>query len=152
MLRHSLATLAYRAAKVLRDAPLDFSGFRASRETRTPGQILAHMGDLLEWGLSLANGQEAWQNSRPLRWDSEVERFWRTLAAFDQRLASAVPVAAPAERLFAGPIADALAHTGQIAMLRRLAGSPVRGENYFRAEISTGRVGMEQAAPVVEFD
>jgi len=151
-LRHMLATLAYRAGKTLRGAPPDFENFRAAPGTRTPAQILAHTGDLLDWAAGLADGRNEFHESDPLPWDQEVERFFRALAAFDQRLASAAPLGFPAERIFSGPIADALTHTGQIAMLRRMADSPVRGENYFRAEITAGRVGRDQAAPVREFD
>jgi hypothetical protein len=53
--------------------------------------------------------------------------------------------------LIQGPIADALTHVGQIAMLRRLAGCPIPGENYFAADIAPGRVGAQQAQPVQEF-
>lgn len=151
-LRHSLATLAYRAGKTLRGAPEGFAEFRAGEKTRTPGEILAHMGDLLDWALTLADGKHVWHNSTPLAWDREVERFFAGLAAFDRRLATGQPLGFSPEKLFQGPVADALAHTGQIAMLRRMAGAPVRGENYFRAKIAIGWVGEEQEAPVVEFD
>ncbi|MCU1336815.1 MAG: hypothetical protein JWO19_2396 [Bryobacterales bacterium] len=151
-LRHTLATLAYRAAKTLRGAPTGFENFTAMPGTRTPAQILAHLGDLLDWAAGLADGRNAFHESDPLPWDQEVDRFFVALATFDQRLASAAPLGCPVEKIFAGPIADALTHTGQIAMLRRMAGSPVRGESYFRAEIAAGRVGRDQAAPVREFD
>jgi hypothetical protein len=88
----------------------------------------------------------------PLPWDREVARFFAALEAFDAYLASERPLGGPAERLFQGPIADALTHTGQLTMLRRLAGTPVRGENYARATITAGTVGIAQAAPVYEFD
>jgi hypothetical protein len=121
-------------------------------DSRTAGELLAHVGDLFDWALSIATGREAWHDSKPLPWDREVERFFATLAAFDACLASEEPLHGEAERLFQGPVADALTHVGQIAMLRRLAGAPVRGENYFRADIAEGRVGPEQSAPKREFD
>ena len=152
MLRHTVATLAYRAAKVLRGAPAEFAGFRASETTRTPARILAHMGDLFDWALALADGGHAWRDSVPLPWEEEVARFFAALEAFDRRLASGVPLGNSAGRLFSGPVADALTHTGQIAMLRRMFGSPVRGENYFKAAIAIGRVGRDQAGPEVEFE
>jgi hypothetical protein len=152
LLRHTLATLAYRGAKPLRGAPAHFAEFRASEKSRTPGQILAHIGDLVDWALSIARGKEQWHNAAAGDWDAGVARFHASLAAFDSYLASGEPLHVPAERLFQGPIADALTHVGQLAMLRRLAGAPVRGENYFKAEVATGRVGAEQAAPVREFD
>ncbi len=152
MLRHTLATLAYRGCKAVRAAPAGFAEFRASETTRTPGQILAHLGDLLDWVLSQAKGKEEWREGAPLPWDQGMPRFFAALEAFDEYLASDLPMARPCEKIFQGGIADALTHVGQIAMLRRMAGAPVRGENYSRAEITAGRVGAEQAAPVREFD
>jgi len=152
LLRHTVATLAYRGGKAVRGAPPEFAGFRAAETTRTPGQILAHIGDLLDWALSVAQGKETWHNSAPLAWEGEVERFFTTLGRFDAYLGSEAPLEESAEKLFQGPIADALTHVGQIAMLRRLAGSAVRGENYHRAQIAMGRVGPEQAPPRREFD
>jgi hypothetical protein len=151
LLRHTLATLAYRAGKTLRDAPESFATFSTGEKGRTPAQILAHMGDLFDWALSIAQGKQAWRDSEPLPWPEEVKRFFKTLEVFDSYLASDAPLAASSEKLFQGPVADALTHTGQIAMLRRMAGCPMRGENYYRAEIVAGRVGEKQAAPVREF-
>lgn len=152
LLRHTVATLAYRGGKTLRGAPLEFATFRVSEKTRTPGEVLAHVGDLLDWALSLAQGKQEWHNSPPLPWDQGTERFFTVLAALDARLRSDGPLGCPAEKLFQGPVADALTHIGQIAMLRRLAGAPVRGENYLRAGIAAGKVGPEQAPPAAEFD
>jgi hypothetical protein len=152
LLRHTLATLAYRGGKAVRGAPAEFADYRAAGKTRTPGQILCHISDLLDWARALAQGNEEWHDSAPLAWDAEVERFFSALARLDAQLASDAPLGCTAEKLFQGPIADALTHVGQIAMLRRMAGSPVRGENYSRAAISSGRVGAEQSAPSREFD
>jgi hypothetical protein len=148
--RHTLATLAYRASKALGGAPPEFAAFRADSTSRTPAEILAHMGDLFDWALAIANGREAWHDSAPLSWDREVARFFAALAAFDQRVAEA-PIHAPMERLFQGPVADALTHVGQLAMLRRLSGCACRGENFFVADIAVGRVGIQQSAPRKEF-
>jgi hypothetical protein len=151
LLRHTLATLAYRAGKTLRDAPDSFATFSTGEKGRTPAHILSHMGDLFDWALSIAQGKEAWHDSEPLPWAAEVKRFFKTLEAFDGYLTSDAPLAAPLGKLFQGPIADALTHTGQLAMLRRMAGCPMRGENYYRADIVAGRVGQDQAAPLREF-
>jgi hypothetical protein len=151
LLRHALATLAYRGGKAVRGAPDSFGDFHASPETRTPGQILAHIGDLLDWALSAARGQQKWHESAMLPWPEEVRRFFAALAVFDAYLASDSPLQAPAEKLFQAPIADALTHVGQIAILRRLAGVPVRAENYYVAKIAAGSVGADQSAPVYEF-
>ena len=152
MLRHIVATLAYRAGKALRGAPAEFASYRGTSEGRTPVEIVAHMGDLFDWALLLANGKHEWHNSTPLPWEDEVSRFFGILEAFDKRLASGEPLGFPVEKLFQGPVADALTHVGQIAMLRRMAGCPMRSENYFAAAITPGRVGPDQAAPAFEFD
>ena len=152
LLRHTLATLAYRAGKSLRDAPEIFAAFRLGETSRTPAQILAHMGDLFDWALSLAKGQQTWHDSTPLPWTQEVARFFAAVAAFDGYLASTESLHESPEKLFQGPVADALNHVGQLAMLRRLAGAPIRGENYHRADIAAGRVGPEQPTPRREFD
>src|SRR5215510_8345014 len=152
MLRHTVATLAYRGAKAMRGASESFAAFKASETTRTPAQILAHVGDLLDWALSIASGKETWHNSEPLPWDKEVERFHTALKSFDEYLASDGKLDASCERLFQGPVADALTHVGQIAMLRRIAGEPMKGENYSRAKIEAGRVGADQKTPKREFD
>lgn len=151
-LRHTVATLGYRAARAIRNAPETFSDFAAVPGDRTAGTILAHLGDLMDWGLAMAEGRPAWNNSKPQVWAQESARFFAALAAFDERLASNEPVACPLEKLFQGPIADALNHVGQIAMLRRMAGSRIGGENYYLAEITIGRVGLDQAKPIREFE
>jgi hypothetical protein len=152
LLRHALATLAYRGGKALRGAPAGFAEYRAVPGGRTPVQILAHMGDLFDWALKLADGKHEWHDAPPLPWEQEVARFFAALEAFDRRVGSGEPFGSSAEKLFQGPIADALTHVGQIAMLRRMAGCGMRGENYFRATITAGRVGADQAAPAFEFD
>ena len=151
LLRHTVATLAYRGAKVLRGAPDSFATFRGSQETRSAAEILAHIGDLLDWALSIAQGQQRWKDSKPLAWPDETRRWFAALEALDAYLASGDTMAVPGEKLFQGPIADALTHVGQMALLRRLAGVPIRGENYFVAAIEPGRVGPNQAKPVREF-
>src|ERR1700690_2470277 len=152
LLRHTLATLAYRGGKTICDAKPDFATYGAPDTSRTPAQILAHIGDLMDWALSMADGSRKWNDSTPLPWDKEGERFHAAIRKFDDYLASEAPLQAPPEKLFQGPIADALTHVGQLAMLHRLAGCPIKGVNYFAAEITTGRVGADQAAPRKPFD
>lgn len=152
MLRHTVATLAYRGGKTLRGAPEEFASFGAREGARKPVEILAHVGDLLYWALWMARGEYRWPEEATRAWDEEVARFFEGLAALDAFLASEETLGNTPEKIFQGPIADALTHVGQIAMLRRMAGAPVRGENYFLAEIVAGRVGDEQAAPRKEFD
>ena len=152
LLRHTVATLAYRGGKTLRGAPAEFATFRAGESSRTPVEILAHIGDLFDWAVALCEGRHVWRNAAPGSWESETARFFDGLRRFDEALAADAPLGFPVEKLFQGPVADALTHIGQIAMLRRLAGSPVKGENYFKAEIQAGQVGPEQAAARLEFD
>lgn len=152
LLRHTLATLAYRGAKAVRATPAEFAQFRVAAGTRSPGEILAHIGDLLDWALTLADGAPQWRNSPPLLWEQDVARFFEAMSKLDQRLISGPLSPKTVMGLFQAPIADALTHIGQISMLRRLAGSPVRGESYFRATIVAGNVGPHQAPPGLEFD
>ena len=149
LLRHTLATVAYRAARALEGAPDHFAGFAGVG--RLPVQILAHMGDLFDWALSAAIGQDRWQATQPRAWADEQRRFFQSLQTLDAFLASDAPLHATAEQLFQGPVADALIHVGQLAMLRRLSGSPARGENFFVADIKAGQVGADQPAPVRPF-
>jgi hypothetical protein len=146
--RHTLAAVAYRAERALEGAPEEFADFDGAG--RRPVQILAHMGDLYDWALSSARGDSRWHVSTPLPWAAERARFTAALQSFDAYLASAEPLHAPIERLFQGPIADSLTHIGQLAMLRRMAGCKTKGENYYVAEITVGRLA-EQAAPVRTF-
>jgi hypothetical protein len=152
MFRHCLATLAYRGEKVLRGAPDEFAAYRCVESSRTPEEIVAHLGDLLDWSLSIARGKQTWNNSQTLGWQDGANRFFAALTALDQYLASDEPLAVPEEQLFQGPVADALTHVGQLAMLRRMAGAPIGGENYFKADVEVGRVGSEQKPARQEFD
>lgn len=152
MLRHTVATLAYRGAKAVRGAPEGFGDFKASPTSRTPSQILSHICDLMDWALTQARGNQSWTDTAPGTWDDDTARLFKALRALDDYLASAEPLGYEPGHIFQGAIADALTHVGQINYLRRMFGHPVRGENYFRAEITTGRVESDQAAPRREFD
>lgn len=152
-LRHALATLAYRAEKVLREAPVGFADFRISPSSRTPLEIVSHLGDLMAWAASQTEGESRWQPEPATSWDDAVDRFFRELGGVDASLAVAdLTKCRPLEVLFQAPIADAFTHVGQIAMIRGAAGMSVRAESYARAEIQTGRVGREQSDKRAEFD
>jgi len=154
LLRHTVATVAYRAAKSIRGAPESFASFRPAPKSNSAVEIVAHMGDLYDWALSMAKGQGKWNSATPQAWDKECARFFATLKAFDDLLASEQAIQYDLTRLFQGPIADSLTHTGQLAMMRRLHGAPMKGESYNRADIVAGRVEAEQtpADPKYEFD
>ena len=151
-LRHILATIAYRGAKAIRNAGASFADYVSTETSRTPAKILAHIGDVMDWSLAMAEGRREWHDSVPLAWEKESERFFTALKKFDDYLASEKPLQVSAEKLFQSALADALTHIGQIAMLRRMAGVPIKGENYFVAEITVGRVDADQASPRKEFD
>lgn len=135
LFRHTLATLAYRGGKAFRGVPDGFSDLRIAPGSRTAGEVLAHIGDLLDWALIMARDKHVWHESAAQAWERDVERFFTALAAFDAYIAGDGPIMAPLDRLFQGPVADALTHVGQIAMMRRLAEAPLKGENYFKADI-----------------
>jgi len=137
-LRHLLATVAYRGTLAIADAPQNFAEFRVHSEVRTPGELLAHIGDLLEGSLYLSKGELVYLTSAPLPWNEEVARFSSVVKQLDAYLASESIIACPVEKLIQGPIGDALTHVGQIVMLRRIAGTPVQPGGYFEAEIVPG--------------
>ena len=152
LFRHALATLAYRTAKVLREAPESFASFQVGPSSRTPLQIVSHMADLMAWSLSMVQGQGKWSPSTPGTWDAERARFFASVEAFDRALAGDEPVGFELTRLFQGPLADALTHTGQLTMLRRLHGAPMKSESYVRADVVMGRVGADQTPPNPKYE
>jgi hypothetical protein len=151
MIRHALATLAYRAAKALRGAPPEFAAFKPGPDSRSAIEIVAHLGDLMDWGTTINEGDQKWNQAPPQAWDVEVARFFSSLEKFDASLAAHPPRLGTREQLFQGPIADALTHVGQLTMMRRLAGAAIRAENYYKADITEGRVGPDQTPPKREF-
>ena len=143
VLRHMVATVAYRGGVAVANAPDTFATFRAYETTRTPGEILAHIGDLLEGSLHLLQGEMVFLTSTPLPWQDEIRRFFSAVKNLDAYLATEAPLACPVEKLVQGPIGDALTHVGQIVMLRRMSGNPIRPAAYFTAEILAGEINEE---------
>jgi len=152
LLRHTLATMAYRAEKVLRDPPEGLATHRIGERSRTAGEILGHLGDLMTWAVEMTEGRWTWRAAGTGDWNADVDRFFDQVARLDAALAAGAPEAHPAGVIFQGPIADALTHVGQIAMLRGQLGAPVRPESFAKARIEIGRVGRDQAAERREFD
>jgi hypothetical protein len=152
LLRHALATIAYRGAKPLRGASPDFGTVQIPNYPRPPIKILAHINDLFDWALSISKGEATWRDSAPLHWSGEVTRFFHGIKALDDYLLSGETLHESPAKLLQGPLADALTHIGQLALLRRLSGQPIKGENYFKAQITVGRLGPDQEPPRREFD
>jgi len=138
LLRHMVATVAFRGRIAVSGAPPNFATFKAVESARTPGEILAHIGDLLFGSHYLLKGEFVYLKSDPLCWDEEIARFFNGVRELDSFLATDGPLAHPLEKLVQGPIGDALTHVGQIVLLRRIAGSPVEAASYFEAEITPG--------------
>ena len=149
MLRHFLAALAYRTQKALRDAPHDFGSFVPAPGVRSPMELVRHMTGVLGYARTFFIGGRY----RPEPLDSlsaEVERFHGMLADLASHLESEAPLLndVSPEQLLQGPFADAMTHAGQIALMRRLSGSPVPPENFVFAAIDPSRLGPDQPAPM----
>lgn len=151
-LRHATAVIAYRGSKTLRGAPPEFAHFKAGPTTRTPLEILSHIGDLLEVSAARLRGPAKWNEAPVETWDKQVARFHAALASIEQALAADAPIEVPLDKWYQGPFADSLTHIGQLAMLRRMSGAPMKGEAYYFADIQPGRVGPDQAAPDAKFE
>lgn len=143
MLRHTLATLSYRVARIVKLAPETYADFLPGPTSNTPLTIMGHMGDLFDWAFTMISGKPTWHTSKPKNWESECQRFFNALKKFDDAMASDTHINFELERMFQGPVADALTHTGQLAMILRLCGSPMKGENYSRADIRIGNIGLQ---------
>lgn len=138
LLRHMVATVAFRCSIAVDNAPSGFEDFLVSESTRTPAEILAHLGDLIEGSHYLLQGKFVSLVSDPHPWHEEVSRFYTAVHELDSFLASDAPLAHPVEKFVQGPIGDALTHVGQIVMLRRIFGSPIKQEPYFTIDIVPG--------------
>jgi hypothetical protein len=139
LLRHMVATVWFRGRIAIASVPWEFAQFRVTEETRSPSEILAHIGDLLVGSRFLLNGEFVELVSDPLSWYEETKRFTAAVRDLDDLLASTSPLAFPVEKFIQGPIGDALTHIGQIVILRRIAGYPIKEEPYFTAEITAGK-------------
>ncbi len=148
MLRHFLATLAYRVSKCLREAPAGFPTFRIAPQVRTPHELVCHMTNVLGYARTHFVGG-SWTSRVPTVFDSDAAGFYEMLAELSERLWEGSPLLdTTEERLLQGPFSDAMTHAGQLAMLRRLAGSPIPPEDFIVAAIQTNNVGPNQPPAV----
>ena len=148
LLRHFLAALAYRTQKALRGAPADFAEFRAGTHTRTPHELVWHMTGVVGYARTMLHGGR-FEPPRMPTFAAEVTRFHETLEALSHDFADpSLAAQLTDEQFLQGMLADAMTHAGQLAMLRRLAGSPVPSENFIFAAIRPDNVGETQPDPV----
>ena len=119
VLRHLVATVAYRGRVAVTGSPKRFADFRAGGSVRSPVEILAHVGDLLVGSKFLMAGEFVELTSAPMSWNNETQRFYSSVRDLDAFLATDAPLAFPVEKFVQGPIGDALTHVGQIVLLRR---------------------------------
>jgi len=146
-IRHVLATLAYRTQKALRDADENFSDFSAGNNVRTPHELVRHMSSVIGYARTFFIGGVFRAEMLP-SFDDEVERFHALIADLSAHLAAGTEIKQiTLLKLLQGPISDAMTHAGQLALLRRLAGSPVASENFIFADISADRLGSDQPLP-----
>ena len=148
LLRHFLAAIAYRTQKALRGAPASFANFRAAPKVRTPHEIIHHMDSLMGYARTFFIGGEYRQEILP-DFEAEIRRFHQTLEDLSRHLEIGTPFKGiTPERMLQGPMSDAMTHAGQIAMLRRLADSPVPSENFIYADVRADNLSPEQPLPV----
>jgi hypothetical protein len=157
LVRHLLASLVYRTTKIIRDAPENFPETSIGNSVRTPEKILGHINSLIQlsnrfWSsekpLSMANLRKL---SRKKAWDREVDLFYQLVAQFDDTLSNHIsPRKYNPEKILQGPFMDAFTHVGQLALLRRMAGTPVKRESYWMADVRIGQIGPNQPLQPVE--
>jgi hypothetical protein len=145
LFRHLLATIAFRLRGGLQGAPAEFGDFTPGHGVRTPCELVHHMTRVLERA-SASFGDVIPKDLDTLSWQEEVNRFFQALRQLDDDVAhrDPKPDALPLLVLIQGPISDVLTHCGQITLLRRLAGYPVEGRNFMKADIRIGSLDNEQ--------
>jgi len=146
LLRHVLAAIAYRTQKALRDAPEHYASFSAGNRVRTPTELVRHMAGLMGYVRTFFEGGSYRPEPLPTL-QEEVDRFHGLLEVVGKLLATGAPCSLSTEQLLQGPFADTLTHVGQLAMLRRLADSPVAPENFIYADIRADRLQADQPPP-----
>ena len=148
MLRHFLATLAYRTQKALADAPSEFAQFCAGNKVRTPHELICHMRSVLGYARTFIIGG-TYPRPTPDDFERDISAFHEMLADLNSRLEAGEELhGITEEQMLQGPFSDAMTHAGQLAMLRRLHGSPVPPENFVVARVDSENVGPDQPAPV----
>ncbi len=147
MIRHMLATLAYRTQKALGGADDRFPDFSAGNGVRTPTELIRHMSAALGYARTFFIGCVYEADPLP-SFSEEVQRFYALLVDLSDHLAADTDIhGITLHQLLQGPISDVMTDAGQLAILRRLAGSPVASENLLFAAISIDSLGSSQPSP-----
>jgi hypothetical protein len=138
ILRHMVATIAYRSSRSLRDSPAGFPDVRLPGESKSAAELLLHMSNVLAFAVATVTNTERIRHE-PLEWVREVDRFYALLGDLDSKLAGTVEIEPGMDlKLVQGPLSDVLTHIGQLHAMRRAAGAPVAATNYIKAEIHIG--------------
>ena len=146
LLQHFLAALAYRTQKALREAPDHFADFRAGPTVRTPKELVRHMTGVIGYAQTMLRGGTFAPPDLD-SFDAEIDRFHAILAKLrDDFGDSALTTSISDQQFLQGPLSDAMTHAGQLAMLRRISGSPVPSENFIFADVRSDNVSRSQAA------
>ncbi|MGD8566066.1 MAG: hypothetical protein PVF96_06935 [Candidatus Bathyarchaeota archaeon] len=147
MLRHFLASIAYRATKAIKDAPEIYPNLYIGKGVKTPLRIVHHITGVLKYAHSFFEHYDT-TYSDIKSWDAEINDFYNILRQLDKSLQKKKPNQVTEEQLLQGPLSDSMAHVGQLLLLRRMADSPVPSENFIFADIKKEKVGPDQPEPV----
>jgi len=147
MLRHFLASIAYRGTKAIKNAPEIYPNLYIGKGVRTPVRILHHITGVLTYAHSFYEHYDT-THFDMTSWDAEVDKFYNILLKLDKSFQEKKPSEVTEDQLLQGPLSDSMAHIGQLLMLRRMADSPVPSENFIFADIRKGEVGSDQPDPV----
>ena len=147
LLQHFLAAVAYRTQKALRGAPDAFADFRAGINVRTPHEIVWHMTGVIGYARTMFHGGR-FTPARAETFPREIERLHATFEGLREDFGNpGLSASITDEQFLQGPLSDAMTHAGQLALLRRLAGSPVASEDFIFAKIDASNVTADQADP-----
>jgi len=137
-LRHSVATIDYRFAKVIEGQEAHFGEFSAGEGCRTTNQIINHMFEVLHaTRVFIEEERFIKDKAAELGFSEECTRFQEELKQLDVSLSNNELPINFGKRLIQGPISDIFTHIGQISMMSRLNGKAIEGEDFSSAPIGT---------------
>ena len=121
--------------------------FRPAPTTRTPFELVWHMTGVIGYARTFLHGGD-FEPPRLGSFAEEIARFHETLGSLSGDFADpSLTARITDEQFLQGPLADAMTHAGQLAMLRRMHGSPVPSENFIFAKVSDANLSSAQALP-----